>query len=570
MSFPPEKARDDANLYRQLFDASPVSMIVCERDSGKILVANDAASAQYGYAREALLGRPLSEIGGRPETGGDAGNDTVRTRHRRSDGTPVDVEMTVRSIVLDGVAAQLLLVHDISEKVRSEHQLHEMRANLQHAQSMGSMGNWTADLSGRTFYASEPGARLAGWPNAGFYSFDQLLAIVHPEDQAEVRENLESLATGAPCEMRHRIIVDGAVRWVQMRSAIVRDPCGRPVRAVGMTQDITDRMQTELALRETQHHLALAIRGGELATWEWTVDTGELKVNDRWWSMLGYSPAEMRGHVDSWLGLVHADDVPKVLDALEAHCKGHTASYEGEYRVRHASGRWVWVLSKGLVTERSATGAALRVAGTHLDITARKTAEIQAEQGMLGTVESMLRMLEFRDATIAKHQRRVADLAVALGRELKLTDAHIKGLRIMGSLHDIGMIAVPAEIISRPARLGPIELSLVRDHPQAGYEILRDIDFGWPVAEAVLQHHERLDGSGYPRGLRGEEVLFDARLIAVADVVEAMSAHRPYRAALGTQAALDEIAQGRGTLYDEHIAAACIRLVREGGYNFPD
>lgn len=569
MNSPPDEAGGEMSFYRHVFDASPVPMIVCDRATGKILAANPAATAQYGYAMAALIGRPMSDIGERPgpET---AGSDTVRAHHRRSDGSPVYVEMTVRHVVIDGMAAELLLVHDISEKMRAEHLLHEMRASLQHAQSMGSMGNWTADLSGRTFYASEQGARLAGWSGAGFYSFDQLLAIVHPEDQAEIRDKLDALATGKPCDMSYRIIVGGAVRWMQMRSAIVHDPCGRPVRAVGMTQDITERMQTELALKEAQHHLALAIRGGELATWEWAVATGELKVNDRWWSMLGYSPAEMRGHVDSWLGLVHNDDVPKVLAALDAHCKGYTAAYESEYRIRHATGRWVWVLSKGLVTERAAAGNAVRVAGTHLDITARKTAEIQAEQAMLGTVESMLRMLEFRDATIAKHQRRVADLAVALGRELNLTDAHVKGVRIMASLHDIGMIAVPAEIISRPARLGPIELSLVRDHPQAGYEILRDIDFGWPVAEAVLQHHERLDGSGYPRGLRGEEVLFDARLLAVADVVEAMSAHRPYRAALGVDAALHEIAQGRGTLYDEHIVAACIKLIGEGGYGFPD
>ncbi len=194
--------------------------------------------------------------------------------------------------------------------------------------------------------------------------------------------------------------------------------------------------------------------------------------------------------------------------------------------------------------------------------------EKKLKASLLDFIAAMAATVEMRDPYTAGHQRRVADLAVAIGRELQLPEDQLEGLHLAGVVHDVGKISVPAEILSMPKRLGAIEFSLIKEHPQTGYEILKSIDFPWPIAEVILQHHERHDGSGYPRGLKGDEILLEARILAVADVVEAMASHRPYRAGLGIDAAIEEIANNKGVLYDHEIADVCVRLFREQGYEF--
>ncbi len=192
----------------------------------------------------------------------------------------------------------------------------------------------------------------------------------------------------------------------------------------------------------------------------------------------------------------------------------------------------------------------------------------QLRRTVEGTVLAMSLVVETRDPYTAGHERRVAELATAIGLEMGMDGAELDGLRLGSLIHDIGKISVPAEILAKPGRLSDVEFNLIKQHSRAGYDILSVIDFGRPVAEMVLQHHERLDGSGYPRGLRADELLPETRILAVADVVEAMSSHRPYRAALGTEAALAEIRDGAGTRYDADVAAACDRVMVEQGFRF--
>ncbi|WP_051294943.1 HD domain-containing phosphohydrolase [Maridesulfovibrio bastinii] len=182
------------------------------------------------------------------------------------------------------------------------------------------------------------------------------------------------------------------------------------------------------------------------------------------------------------------------------------------------------------------------------------------------TVTSLSLMSEKRDPYTSGHQQRVAKIACAIAKRMNLPEKTIQGISVAGVLHDVGKIYIPAEILSKPTRLTGIELSLVKTHPEVGYDILKGIPFPWPVADIVLQHHERLDGSGYPKGLSAAEILPEARIISVADVVEAMSSHRPYRAALGLDKALGEIIRGRGTIYDAEIVDVCIKLFEEDGF----
>jgi HD-GYP domain-containing protein (c-di-GMP phosphodiesterase class II) len=182
------------------------------------------------------------------------------------------------------------------------------------------------------------------------------------------------------------------------------------------------------------------------------------------------------------------------------------------------------------------------------------------------TIQALADTVEVRDPYTAGHQRRVSDLARAIATEMCLAVEQIDGIRITSVIHDIGKISVPAEILSKPTRLSNTEFNLIKQHSESGYGILKDIDFIWPVAQIVLQHHERIDGSGYPRALKGEEILIEARILAVADVVEAMASHRPYRPGLGIDAALKEIEKNSGIFYDKAVADACLILFREKGF----
>ena len=185
-----------------------------------------------------------------------------------------------------------------------------------------------------------------------------------------------------------------------------------------------------------------------------------------------------------------------------------------------------------------------------------------------GIIQAMALTVETRDPYTSGHQRRVADLARSIAHEMGLPEDQVDGLRMAGIVHDLGKIAVPAEILSKPTKLTDLEFALIKVHPQISYDILKDIDFPWPVAEIVLQHHERMDGSGYPQGLKGENILLEARILMVADVVEAIASHRPYRPALGIDAALEEIEKNKGILYDPEVVEVCLRLFKEKGYSF--
>ena len=210
------------------------------------------------------------------------------------------------------------------------------------------------------------------------------------------------------------------------------------------------------------------------------------------------------------------------------------------------------------------------------DISARKEAEAalsrethRLAQQIFETVNSLSNVIEARDPFTAGHQTRVTDLAIEIGKELNLTGTVIDGLKFAAQIHDIGKIGIPSEILTKPSALNPIEVAMLRGHARAGFDILKPLTFPWPVAKIILQHHERLDGSGYPNALKGDAICLEARILAVADTVEAMSSDRPYRSSKGLEAALKEIELGSGVVYDKQVVEACLKLFRERGYQFP-
>jgi PAS domain S-box-containing protein/putative nucleotidyltransferase with HDIG domain len=209
------------------------------------------------------------------------------------------------------------------------------------------------------------------------------------------------------------------------------------------------------------------------------------------------------------------------------------------------------------------------------DITARKSAEKELKESwerlheaLEGTIQAMALTIEIRDPYTAGHQRRVSKLSCAIAQDLGMSEFQVEGLRVAGDIHDIGKIYVPAEILSKPGQITAIEYGIIKTHPQVGFDILKTIKFPWPVAQIVLQHHERLDGSGYPLGLTGDQILKESRILTVADIVEAMSSHRPYRPAQGIDKALAEVTQNKGLFYDTDAVDACVKLFQESRFHF--
>jgi PAS domain S-box-containing protein/putative nucleotidyltransferase with HDIG domain len=241
-----------------------------------------------------------------------------------------------------------------------------------------------------------------------------------------------------------------------------------------------------------------------------------------------------------------------------------------ETQLRRYDGTIIWVRDnvRAILDE---DGRKMFFLGSLEDVSQRKRADEDVKasleklnRAMIGAIEAMAAIAEIRDPYTAGHQRRVAALASGVATALGLEDDRVEAARLAGLVHDIGKIYVPAEILSKPGRLTAIEFSLIRLHSEVGYDILKRIDFPWPLAPIVLQHHERMDGSGYPRGLEGDEILVEARILAVADVVEAMASHRPYRPSLGLDRALQQVSTHAGSLYDEDVVDACLTLFAQG------
>ncbi len=269
-----------------------------------------------------------------------------------------------------------------------------------------------------------------------------------------------------------------------------------------------------------------------------------------------------------------------------------TGKIEAVYKVSIGQGNTVWLkdqatievyeednicLSLGLLTVISKEMKAENRLKRHHDlletIVQERTAELtelnrQLQQSFDKIVNAMSLTLEERDPYTAGHQRRTTDLSLAIAREMQLPELETRGLQMAGLIHDMGKISVPAEILSKPGRLNDVELQLIQRHPQVAYDILNQLDLPWSVDQIVLQHHEKYNGSGYPQGLAGENILLESRILCVADVVETMETHRPYRPSLGRDAALEEIVTNRGILYDPQVVDACLRLFTESDFRY--
>ena len=431
---------------------------------------------------------------------------------------------------------------------------------------------WMASSDGATTYFNRRGTDHTGFPREASYDWNWV-TLVHPDDAERARVGWEHATTAeTPYALDYRIRRhDGAFRWHAFRALPVRGRDGKISTWIGTATDIEEQKQLELSLRESERNALESLRllegisaatpvGFKLVDRDFRV----ISINDNLARITGRS-------IDDHLGRFVAELWPELWtqfqDAYERALRGETVlNVEIAGPSAEQAGRTLYWLASYYPVRIG--GEIIGVGNVVIDITERKEGEAAHHALMHAAVGAIAATVEARDPYTAGHQQRVADISAAIAAEMGLSAAHVEGIRLGANIHDLGKIGVPAEILSRPSWLKALEYELVKTHPRVGYDIVKHIVFPWPIANMILHHHERLDGSGYPEGLHGDEIGIEARIIAVADVVEAMAWNRPYRPSMGIEAALTEIAGGRAILFDPLVVDTCLTLFGDGRVSF--
>lgn len=339
----------------------------------------------------------------------------------------------------------------------------------------------------------------------------------------------------------------------------------------GIYRDITQRKKTEEALEKEHNYLLNLFEGAPEGIVLCDKDQKVIQGNMEFCRMFGYDPREVVGRFLDELVTADAVKAKEAVSITERVKRGEFMQMETIRNRKDGSEIPVSILGVPFHV-----GNDYAIYAIYRDVTTQKKAEEelkrsyrQLEKAMGGTVNTMAKVVETRDPYTAGHQMRVAELASAIAREMGLEPERIEAIRFAAMIHDIGKISIPTEILSKPGKLSDLEFRLIQNHPEAAWEILKGIDFPWPIAKTVRQHHERLDGTGYPSGLKGNDILLEARILAVADVVEAMSSDRPYRPGLGIEKALQEIKEKKETFFDPRVVEICLELFHKKDFRFP-
>ncbi len=567
--------------YRRLFETAQDGILLLDAKTGEITDVNPFLVDLLGYSEKEIVGKKLWEIG--PFLDRAAARNAfekLQTDHyvryedlplEASDGRRVQVEFVSNLYAVGSAEVIQCNIRDIAQRKLAEDTARGENLSKELALASDELGVWRLDLATGKVWRSLRYDQIFGYSTLlAEWTYEMFLRHVLPEDRGAVADSYGSALAAKTdwdftCRIRRE---DGEVRWIWAKGKPELDERQSPVAMFGFVQDISEQKRAETDLLESEQRLTLALEATRDGIYDVDFAAGKTFYSQGYAAMLGYGLAEMLPpSQEIWEGLLHPDDREGALGTLDRCMRGEAEDYDMEFRLRTKTGEWCWIQSRGRVVGRNSAGNPLRLVGTHRDITERKQAEEALSRSFEATLNALSRAAERRDPYTAGHQRRVTQLALAISRSLGYPEDACHTLRVAGMLHDIGKLGVPAEILSKPSALSRIELELVRTHPQVAYEILGDVGFPGPVAEIVLQHHERLDGSGYPRGLSGAAILPEAKVLAIADVVEAMASHRPYRPALGIAAALDEIRAGRGTHYDPQAVDVCVGLFESGQFS---
>jgi len=565
------REKEDVKLYSNFFDESRDAIIIAGRD-GRFVDFNKSALDLLGYTREEMMGMAVDGLCVNPEDIDrfvreikDKGAVTdFDIRLRKKDGKVMDclVSMTVRKSEAGKFTGYQGIIRDITIQKQAEN-LYNSFANSTHT------GVYI--VQDRRFKFINP--HVLNYSQ--YYTMEELvntdpIDMVHPDDREATRDNAIKMLKGerqTPYEFR-LIAKDGSVKWI-LETVTPIEYYGEPA-VMGNSLDITVEREARAEVEEMKilessildaiPHAVIGLENRRIVF-----------ANNSVENVFGWKPGEIIGKLTR---IFYRSDeayeeiarrVYPVLEKQNTHIEEFSC-------VRKDGTEIVCMVNTSKVGDILKDK---RIVVVYEDISERKRAQGElklsferVQKRLEETVNALASMTEKRDPYTAGHQQRVAQLAGAIAREMKLSEERIEGILVAATLHDIGKIYEPSEILSKPGILTEIEFLMMKVHPQIGYDILKNIEFPWPVATIVLQHHEKLDGSGYPQGLSNGAILLEARILAVADVVEAMASHRPYRAALGIESALKEISENRGTLYDTDAVDSCLRLFKEQRFEF--
>jgi PAS domain S-box-containing protein/putative nucleotidyltransferase with HDIG domain len=466
------------------------------------------------------------------------------------------------------------LLREIAEREKIENALNENNKLLKSIlDGSSSISIISTDRDGKILFWNTGAQRLFGYtPKEAIGKLT--MNSLYPDNEEtrtkvqEVRQNIYERKRETSLEIKERT-KDGRILWIKLTACPRFDEDGKVIGILGIGEDVTERRRAEEELKESEKKYSTIVERGS---------DGIVIIQDSLLKFVNTKMCEITGRAlkdlvnKPFLRFVALEYRQLVSERYEQRLAGQQVENKYEIEIIARDEKRIPVEINATVVEYEGNPADMAIIR---DVTERKKAQEDQQRifeklkkTLEGIVEAMSTLIETKDPYTAGHQKRVTLLACAIAKEMGLSQEQIDGLYVASIIHDVGKIYVPSEILSKPGWLSGIEVGLIKTHAQVGYDILRKIDFPWPVAQIVLQHHERLDGSGYPHGRAQDQILLEARILGVADVVEAMGTHRPYRPSLGIDKALEEIDKHSGTLYDKAVVRACIKIFREKGFGF--
>lgn len=585
-----EKLHRERQLIKSVMEQSTDIIIIVDV-RGRIIYENPAVEKILGYRVEERLGASgydlmhpddaqiVADAAGKLFHNIQAPVQKGEIRLHHKNGSWRTFEVTASNLVKDHVVeAAIVNMHDITARKRSEELIRQSEAKYRLLADNMKDYVWLMDLNLKINYISPSVERLMGYSLEDFkkFSLDKFLTVQSFQAAMDFFAIEMPKALGAPPDyvLERSLELEfccknGQTVWGECNFSLIRDDKGKPLSLLGVSRNINERKQMEDALRKSEENFRHSLDDSPLGVRISTVEGKTLYANRAILDMYGYDSKEELQNTP-----LQERYTPETFEAFKERkkkrLKGQFGPSEYEISIIRKDGeiRHLHVFRKEIFWNGQKQSQVI-----YEDITLRRRAENRLNetleslrQSIKITIQVLGTASEAKDPYMAGHQRRVADLARAIATEMKLPQDKIEAIRMASAIHDIGKISVPAEILCKPAILSDIEFSFVKNHPRYSYDIMKEVESPWPLADIVYQHHERMDGSGYPLGLKNDEILIESRILAVADVVEAMISYRPYRPALALEMALAEIEDNAGTLYDAEVVKACLRLFRDKNY----